>query len=256
MSDSKPAQVPGAPTSGPACSKPSRELFESHGRRDILNPMPGDLSDEREFVKHGWGSRPINVGILMIIALAACLSSVPAQDLKDMNFLQLRTNCWFEIESGNGSQLIHVKIIDLKLLAWYRIRDSRPVYVDEALCWAKTATDEGPRWFLLHMNRNPDAKSKTSNPVWHLSFAYDSSNSWFLDFDRPPTNDDIYKRMHDFEFSIGADWTLYDFKIMEEDWKAAIGEAPTKKFSVKPVRRTGASRSGSDTNRTLPAPTR
>ena len=179
--------------------------------------------------------------LLAVIAVVACLSSCLAQDLKDMNFLQLRTNCWFEIERGNGSQLIDVKIIDLKVLAWYRLRDSRAVYVDNALCWAKTSTSTGSRWFLVHMARNPVVNSTTADPVWRLYFVTDtSSSSWFLDLDRPPTNEDIYNRMKFFNFSIDADWTLYDSKIMEEDWKIAIGEAPAEKFSIKPVQRTGA----------------
>src|SRR5512140_305817 len=84
----------------------------------------------------------------------ACLGQEDGQ----INLGQLRTNCVSEIERGGWygyTTLRDIKVLNYKLLAWYRIRDSRPHYVDNALCWAKTSTDHGVMWVLVHMATNP-----------------------------------------------------------------------------------------------------
>ena len=108
-----------------------------------------------------------------------------------MNLGQLRTNCVAEIESSAYSNLKNIKVVDFKLLAWYRIRDARPWYVDNALCWCKTTTDRGLRWVLVQMARNPEptgSRWRTADPAWHSYTVTDVPNGWFLYFDRPPRN--------------------------------------------------------------------
>lgn len=159
---------------------------------------------------------------------------VCAEEARHMDFGKLRTNCRTEIESGSYSTFKSVKVLDLQILAWYRIRDSRPWYVDNALCWAKVTTEQGQRWILVHMARNPekgDAKWHNADPSWHSYMVYDARNAWFLYFDRAPKNEDIYGKMVFFKFSIGKDWDLYDSKILNENWESAIGQSPAIKFS-------------------------
>lgn len=175
--------------------------------------------------------------VVVAVAFTLTLLSARTQEANKMNFDQLLTNCTAEIEHRNYTALKKVKVLNLEILAWYRIRDSRPLYVDNALCWAKVASEQGTRWVLVHMARNPeniDSKWRNADPSWHSYYVYDAPNAWFLYFDRPPNNDDIYKKMTFFEFKIDKNWELYDSKVLDENWKTAIGNPPTMKFSKKP----------------------
>ena len=154
-----------------------------------------------------------------------------AQDIKDMNFGELRTNCVKEIEEGKYIPLKKIKVTDFKVLAWYRERDDRPVYVDYALCWAEISTKSGTRWVLLQMARNPMLNEHPVDRTWNLAIVLDAPNRWFLYFEKPPKNDDVYGRMSWFRFKAERDWVYYDSKILDENWESAIGEKPTVKFS-------------------------
>jgi hypothetical protein len=169
--------------------------------------------------------------ILLMMLIFTPLINAFAQDLKDMNFDQLRTNCVKEIETGYDTKPGKIKVVDFKILAWYRMRDNRPWYVDNALCWAKTTTRSGDRWALVHMARNP---TRTGQPViqaWHSYTVTDVQNGWFIYFNHPPKNDEVYGSMRWFLFAVPRDWTMYDSKLLEENWESAIGEKPTVKFS-------------------------
>ena len=127
--------------------------------------------------------------LLRILAALAIPVCVCLGEDQHMNLGELRTNCLAEIERGLFTDLKGIKVLDFKVLAWYRIRDSRPWYVDNALCWCKASTDRGARWVLVHMARNPDptrSQWRSADPAWHGYFVFDVPNGWFLYFDHPP----------------------------------------------------------------------
>ena len=190
------------------------------------------------------------VGFALAVMFMLCACSA---DLKEMEFDQLRTNCTAEIERASYSSFKKVGVVEFKLLAWYRIRDTRPWHVDNALCWAKASTDQGLRYVLVHMARNPNSTLRKADLSWHSYFVYDAPNAWFLYFEHPPKNEDIYNRMTWFTFDVGKEWKLYDSQVLSENWQAATGERPTRGFSNKSVQRTEGSRSAQKTNRTLSA---
>jgi hypothetical protein len=202
-------------------------------------------------------NRIMNAFFRILAALAISVCICLGQD-QPMNLGELRTNCVAEIERGLFTDLKGIKILDFKLLAWYRIRDSRPWYVDNALCWCKTSTDRGARWVLVHMARNPEptgSQRRNANLTWHSYFVYDVPNGWLLYFDYPPKNKDVYSRMEWFKFNVEKDWERYDSCIIRDAWEAALGEKPAKQFANQSVQRTGASRSAQarETNRTSSA---
>ena len=98
------------------------------------------------------------------------------------------------------------------MLAWYREKDDRPLYLDSALCWARVTTEVGLKWVLVDMVRNPIATFASQNMNWHVRRVYDICNSWLVYFDHPPDNCDVYSRMSLFRFESDHDrWIRYDF---------------------------------------------
>jgi len=150
-------------------------------------------------------------------------------DLKEMNIDKLRTNCINEIEHGLLATSKEIKVKDFKLLAWYRMVDRRPWHVDNGLCWAKVSVGERTEWVLVHMARNPIRIRSEYDQQWHSYFVFDVPNSWFLFFDSPPTNKDVYSKMTFFRFGPQKNWTVYDSRILEDAWGVAIGERPSKR---------------------------
>jgi len=174
------------------------------------------------------------VRVAVLIALSVLLPIIcTAQDIKDMDLPELRKNCTQEIESGSYSTLKTIKAVDLRILAWYRMHDNRPLYVDNALCWAEVTTEDGPKWVLVHMARNPMNNVREHERQWHSYLVFDVPNRWFLYFDKPPRNRDIYERMVWFKFEVAAPWKIDDSSIMDEDWSSALGDKPAKRFSSK-----------------------
>ncbi len=151
-----------------------------------------------------------------------------------MNFEELRTNCIQEIESGKYTSLNNIKVTDFRILAWSRIKDERPWYVDNALCWAKAETDGGKKWIIVHMVKNPMKSEPLKEQRWHSYFVDDAANTWFLYFDDPPQNVDIYDKLRSFKFTISDDWELYDYANLYENWKYATGSIlPSVAFHSK-----------------------
>ncbi len=181
--------------------------------------------------------------ILAAVAIPVCICL--GEDQR-MNFGELRTNCIAEIEYGSFTDLKGIRVLDFKLLAWYRIRDSRPWYVDNALCWCKASTVAGKRWVLVHMARNPEptgSRWRNADHTWHSYFVFDVPNGWFLYFDKPPGNKEVYSRMEWFKFKVEKDWEMYDSCILRDAWEAALGEKPARKFSNHSMQGMRASRS-------------
>ena len=118
------------------------------------------------------------------------------------------------------------------MLAWYRARDDRPWFVDNALCWARLATGQGPKWALLHLAKNPMSGMPSADTEWHEYLVFDAPSDSFFWFDRPPKNRDI-DRFSYFHFHLEGDanWAIYDSSIDERAWSAALGEKPDRHFS-------------------------
>ena len=176
--------------------------------------------------------------VVLLLLLSTCaipqdLGDIP-QEPEDMNWDELRTNAIQEIQSGAYSSFESVRVLDFKILAWYRMRDKRPWYVDNALCWGKVMADGATRWVVIHMARNPINGVSQQDQEWSSYMVYDVPNGWFIYFDTPPKNKDVYESMAYFKFSLDDDWDMYDSGLMEENWVAALGEKPEKKFSNRP----------------------
>jgi hypothetical protein len=172
--------------------------------------------------------------LLRILAALTISVCVCLGEDEHLNLGELRNNCIAEIERGLFTDLKGIKVLEFKVLAWYRIRDARPWYVDNALCWCKASTDSGARWVLVHMARNPEptgSQWRNADPAWHSYFVFDVPNGWFLYFDHPPRNKDVYGRMEWFKFKVEKEWEMYDSRIVRDGWEAALGEKPAKKFS-------------------------
>jgi hypothetical protein len=187
----------------------------------------------------------------LLLALAMAIGSIsgPAQDLIDMNLGELRTNCVAEIQAGHYTSQNMIQVVDFKVLAWYRQRDDRPYHWDSALCWARVATEQGAQWVLVHMARNPLFRVHPVCRTWGIAAVTDVPNRWFLYFEKPPRNPDIYGKTDFFELAEDKHSVMYDSCILEENWLAAIGEKPEKRFPNKIGPAKGSQPSGSDTNR-------
>jgi hypothetical protein len=163
--------------------------------------------------------------IPFFLGLSMMCSSCSVQDVEDLNLAELRKNCCEEITSS----FHRAKVEDFRILAWYRQRDSRPWYADNALCWAEVATDKERRWLLVHMAKNPIKGLRDDQRQWHKRFVDDAPNRWFLVFDKPPTVQDV-DRMVWFHFREESGWTTYDSTIDEKAWVAAFGHKPDRQF--------------------------
>ena len=172
--------------------------------------------------------------LILILIVDSMMSALFAQDIEDLCLAEAQTNCIQEIKSGRYAKFKIIEVEECRLLAWYRIRDNRPWYADNALFWSKVKTDKGIRWALVHMARNPMEKVADKMRAWHSYFVYDARNEWLLYFDRPPTNRDVYDKMRYFIFEPMRDWVIYDSKILVAEWIVAIGEMPNKSFSNRP----------------------
>jgi hypothetical protein len=142
---------------------------------------------------------------------------------------ELRANCRQEIELGRGLSVPfkNPRVEDLQVLAWYRMRDDRPWYVDNALCWGKLTTNEGPRWVLVHMVRNPREAGSWSE--WTSHTVFDAPNDAFFYFDKPPVNKYVAELSY-FHFEPEEGWDVYDSFIDIRAWSMAFGQGPDRQF--------------------------
>lgn len=171
-----------------------------------------------------------------LTAFILCAITCLAQEPDPINLGRLRADCVAGMERGGWygyTTLKDIKVLDYKLLAWYRIRDARPQYVDNALCWAKASTDHGMMSVLVHMSTNPKATNSVDGArlPWNLAVVSDSPNSWLLFFSSPPNNKDVYSRMTSFTFKPEDRWEMYASELLTNAWESALGEKPAKSFS-------------------------
>ena len=99
-----------------------------------------------------------------------------------------------------------------------------------ALCWAKVTTEAGPKWILVHLARNPMNMARGRYRTWHSKLVLDAPNGWFIYFDDPPKNRDVYNSMRWFHFEPERRWSSYDKFLDRNAWQAAIGEPPAKEL--------------------------
>ena len=64
-------------------------------------------------------------------------------------------NCRAALVSSYDVEQSGSKIVDLKILAMYRMHDERPVHVDYALCGARISRGDNESFVLVRMARNP-----------------------------------------------------------------------------------------------------
>lgn len=137
-----------------------------------------------------------------MIAFFMLYSSVFAQDVKELNLDEARTECIKDIKSVNYGDIKTIDVEECRLLAWYREHDEEATwYRDNALFWAKVLTEKGIRWALVHMARCPLYSLGT--PKWESQYArVYPFDRWFLFFDHPPTARDVYEKMYYFKFEV------------------------------------------------------
>ncbi len=75
-------------------------------------------------------------------------------------------------------------------------------------------------------------------PKWESQYArVYPFDRWFLFFEHPPTAQNVYEKMCYFKFEVTQDdeylistHVVYDSDILEDEWVAAFGEKPSKRF--------------------------
>jgi len=163
--------------------------------------------------------------VALMVTLAGCGSWLSSR----MNLSELKSSCAEEIKSSSMFRFKTVNVNTVEILAWYRDKDpKRPRNIDCALCWANIVTNEGPKWVVIQMARNPNQKLGRSE--WHAYFVFDAKNDWLLFFDKPPKNSDIYTAFGYFDWKPKEDWSRYDSFIDTKVWARVIGEPPARAF--------------------------
>jgi hypothetical protein len=176
--------------------------------------------------------QPLTSRRTLIFSFLFCFTPAAAAPRpSDLDFPELIHSAIREIESGRYAAVKASKVDDLRVLAWYREKDDRPLYLDNALCWAKVTTEVGLKWVLVVMVRHPIVTIAGQSTDWHVHRVYDICNSWLVYFDHPPDNCDVYSRMSLFRFQADRDGLKrYDSYVDKDTWIAVIGEAPTMTF--------------------------
>lgn len=101
-----------------------------------------------------------------------------------------------------------VQIIDPMVLAWYRERDDRPLFVDKAICAARIS---GCKYFTHVMGllaRNPNLPNKDK---WRPYLVTDINFNWLEYLSKPPTSEDAFLAFHLFFSKFPKPgWERYD----------------------------------------------
>ena len=161
--------------------------------------------------------------------VATCLAMAQmsySQEIKEMKYEELAKACEAEISASH--EFKNIKISDFKILAWYRDKDDRPIFIDEALCWAKVTTNSGPKWVIAQMWRNPRTLPSARSNTWVSNRGVHNSEPQIIFFDSPPSNAMVYRACNSFHFVPNSGYTRYDSKLDHSAWIAAIGEEPAK----------------------------
>ena len=114
----------------------------------------------------------------------------------------------------------------VELLAWYGKVDSRPWYVNVALCWVELED----RWALVQLAQNPvppdeKPKHREFHSRWHAYYIYDIKWRPVAIFDRPPTASDVEHFLTEWDDS-GRGWKYLTRGVRTQTLKRLLGEEP------------------------------
>jgi hypothetical protein len=160
----------------------------------------------------------------LIVAQIASPASDVKPDFPDIGMSEICQSATSEIEGGNYyPSLKNAKVSKLHVLAWYREKDDRPLYLDCALVWAEVNTSIGKKWAIVQMARNPMKKEHLNNQHWHSYMVFDGDDG-FSFFDAPPRNRDLQKVVYNFKFKPTKGWVRYASHVDQAIWKTLIGD--------------------------------
>jgi hypothetical protein len=184
----------------------------------------------RRFSGH-WRLAPV---VLLIGTMIAAEEQAPNASDRPPNELP---NGWSERDIRDAC-LAHRKG-NVFVLAWKTLEGDGNIRVETFL--ALTIFEEGNearRWCLEHRRREPAAK----NPIWELLYWHEtgakpSVGRWRMshkDFDRTPTNKDIYASLEDIRwtFALVKGVKYINCGICEKNWHAALRERPVRFFGA------------------------
>ncbi len=112
---------------------------------------------------------------------------------------------------------------DVRVLAWQQTIDDRPLRIDSALLWIKSAH---AGYWLAHVYRHPDDGPKAP---WNQAMIYDAPDFRGEEsFSVPPTRAqlDDFASHSDFQFGPEQDFTLVAYGMCPETWMKSFGERP------------------------------
>jgi hypothetical protein len=112
---------------------------------------------------------------------------------------------------------------DVRVLAWQQTIDDRPLRIDSALLWIKSA---GSGYWLAHVYRHPDDGPKAS---WNQAMIYDAPDFRGEEsFAKAPTHAqlDEFAQHSDFQFGPEQDFLLVAYGQCSDAWMKSFGERP------------------------------
>ena len=163
---------------------------------------------------------------MAIFLLSACSGdSFKVNIDADIRLNELYDNCKSEIEKH--SPFPGSSVIESRILAWYRVKDDRPLYLDNAICWARLDSSTGKKWALVHMARNPHPDNSPYEKSWKIYTVEDVPEQSLFYYNKPPGNKAIAS-LRLFHFRQESRWELYDSGIYPDNWRYALKENPEK----------------------------
>jgi hypothetical protein len=119
------------------------------------------------------------------------------------------------------------------ILTWKIQEDDRPWYSEECILWVHYQDSNRRKlWTLAHVARSPKPPPQGWGSGWELAKVYDAPVAYYRVFAWAPTNQDVYKFLHDswWEFGPSDGFKTLEAGVCVETWREAIGEAPTEFF--------------------------
>ena len=125
-----------------------------------------------------------------------------------------------------------------KILLWKIYEDDRPLYVEDCIVWVQFINLDGKQiQRLAHLFRH--GRGLKADDPWYLeSRVTDVVYSDHADFNRAPTNEDVYRFLKATSWHLDAEdrFVTLDAQVCSTAWKEVTGEAPTQFFSqTQPV---------------------
>ena len=163
--------------------------------------------------------------VLTFVAILSIWLAWRGNRLRDVNMPELLDNCRTSLRYSCRGEGLVGEVVDLKVLAMYRMRDDRPLHVDYALCGAKISSDENEFFALVKMARNPFS-TRNHRKTWSAAVNTGSNDSMHF-FDNKPTVQDVDTKMRFLKES--DDWDVYTKRLFRRNWAEFVtGKLPER----------------------------